>query len=525
MSTGPSPEEIPEVIVAESEPLLVIPVVPAEEKRPFLSGLGVVLAWLVILSVVGVIVIGVRTKWSNSKKGAESEPTTASAAQADSRALMGAKIMEFEGRYLVGSASFIGNAAEFYRSAEQLNSGPMSQRVRFAILAGELSGPQEALKRLSELDPNDREDVKVRRVLAQIYDDYSKERYSAPSVSDEERTQLDDYGWFGKLALYPAVSSDSSARKAVIEEARKFVLAAWSVIALIGFVGLLGLFGLMALLAFSLSGSLRSKLRIEGRYGGVYAETFALYFLLFFGLSLLAGTFDGNILLLDAIIALLSLLALAWPVVRGVAWQQVCQDVGLTRGRGFLVEPILGLAGYAMSMPILAVGVVLVLWMLAQGAVKGDAARPETSASTDNGGDSSPPSTASNPLLPDDSPAHPLVFMDMRGWWNKFLMLFLGCVVAPLVEETMFRGVLYRHLRGATGRFGSFLSIVVSGSIVSFIFAAIHPQGWIAIPALMALAYGFTILREWRGTLIPGMVAHGLNNGIMLTAVMLILGN
>jgi membrane protease YdiL (CAAX protease family) len=128
-------------------------------------------------------------------------------------------------------------------------------------------------------------------------------------------------------------------------------------------------------------------------------------------------------------------------------------------------------------------------------------------------------------MLPDDLPAHPIVFMDTKGWWNKALLLFLACVAAPLVEETMFRGVLHRHLRGATQRFGSFLSIVLSGTIASFIFAAIHPQGLIAIPALMALAYGFTILREWRGTLIPAMIAHGFNNGIMLTALMLIMGN
>ena len=28
---------------------------------------------------------------------------------------------------------------------------------------------------------------------------------------------------------------------------------------------------------------------------------------------------------------------------------------------------------------------------------------------------------------------------------------------------------------------------------------------------------GFTIAREWRGSLLPGMVAHGLNNFVILT--------
>jgi len=53
----------------------------------------------------------------------------------------------------------------------------------------------------------------------------------------------------------------------------------------------------------------------------------------------------------------------------------------------------------------------------------------------------------------------------------------------------------------------------------------IHPQGFIAVPALMALAYGFTILREWRGSIIPCMVAHGLNNGIVTIVAILALSS
>jgi membrane protease YdiL (CAAX protease family) len=543
MSTGPSPEQIPEVIVAESEPLLVIPVVPAEEKRPFLSGLGVVLAWAVILGVVGMIVIGGRTRWSTSSNKAEageqssstigfdSEPSSAPAL--DGKERMGPMIMDMQGRYLVGAASIAGNNAQFYAAAGPFNSGPMSQRIRFVILAGELSGPQEAIQRLSELDAQGSEEAKVRHILRRLYEDYSKEQYSAPGVTPADRQELDRLGWFGELALHPAASPDASARQAVIAEARKTFFALWAIIVLFGVLGFFGFFGLMALAAFALAGGVRSGLRLEGRYGGVYAETFALYFLLFVGLSLLVGSIGGNFLLMGSIATLLSLSAIVWPVIRGIPWRQVRQDIGLTRGRGILVEPFLGLAGYAMTMPILAVGVaIMFLLLVGQGAFKGVAAGPEAPVAADDDSEQSSPSDsprsaspASNPMLPDDLPAHPLVFMDLRGWWNKLLIYFLACFVAPLVEETMFRGVLYRHLRGATSRLGGFLSIVVSGSIVSFIFAAIHPQGWIAIPALMGLAYGFTILREWRGTLIPGMVAHGLNNGIVFTVAMMLLGS
>jgi membrane protease YdiL (CAAX protease family) len=83
--------------------------------------------------------------------------------------------------------------------------------------------------------------------------------------------------------------------------------------------------------------------------------------------------------------------------------------------------------------------------------------------------------------------------------------------------------VLYRHLRGATAGAGRTASIVLSGLVSAFIFAVIHPQGWVAIPALMSLALAFVILREWRGTLIPCMIVHGISNFLVMSMVILVL--
>ena len=88
-------------------------------------------------------------------------------------------------------------------------------------------------------------------------------------------------------------------------------------------------------------------------------------------------------------------------------------------------------------------------------------------------------------------------------WKARLEIFILACVVAPVVEETMFRGVLHRHLREATSRLGRGRSIFLSATLVGFVFAVIHPQGWLAVPALMAPAYAFTIAREWRGSLLP----------------------
>jgi membrane protease YdiL (CAAX protease family) len=110
-------------------------------------------------------------------------------------------------------------------------------------------------------------------------------------------------------------------------------------------------------------------------------------------------------------------------------------------------------------------------------------------------------------------------------WWARLQVLLLASVIAPIVEETMFRGVLYRHLREASSRLGFVLSILVSAVLVSFVFAVIHPQGLEAVPLLMALAFAFCLMREWRGTLLPSMIAHGINNGLVLSLLIFAMGD
>jgi membrane protease YdiL (CAAX protease family) len=136
-----------------------------------------------------------------------------------------------------------------------------------------------------------------------------------------------------------------------------------------------------------------------------------------------------------------------------------------------------------------------------------------------------PRSATDNPFAPSGGPAHPIIEYIVRpNWRTRLEVLFVAAVVAPIVEEIMFRGVFYRHLRDTTAPLGTPLSFLFSALVVNFIFAAIHPQGIVAVPALMALAFGLTSPREWRGTLVPSMVAHGLNNGLLLLMVMLCAG-
>ncbi|NQX90464.1 MAG: CPBP family intramembrane metalloprotease, partial [Halioglobus sp.] len=54
----------------------------------------------------------------------------------------------------------------------------------------------------------------------------------------------------------------------------------------------------------------------------------------------------------------------------------------------------------------------------------------------------------------------------------------------------------------------------------ALIFAMIHPQGWVAIPALMSLAVAFSLMREWRGTVLPAILMHAISNGLVLSVLL-----
>jgi membrane protease YdiL (CAAX protease family) len=206
-----------------------------------------------------------------------------------------------------------------------------------------------------------------------------------------------------------------------------------------------------------------------------------------------------------SLVALGSLAVVGWPVLRGIPWTQVRQDVGWTLGRNPLLEPVLGLTCYVLALPIVLIGLGLTLVLIA--------VRNQLEA------------LGLGVLAAEHQPIHPIVEFIVSGSTLDRVLVFVdACILAPIVEETMFRGVLYRHLRELSHPWPWIGSVLFSGTIVSFIFAVIHPQGLVAVPVLMALAYGFTIAREWRGSLVPSMVGHALNNGLVVLFVLLMMG-
>jgi len=427
-------------------------------------------------------------------------------------------VFEIQARALVGAAGLGPGRGQIYQEARELDRGPAAQRLGFVVLAGELKGPDEALDRLNELKdllnkdevPHaDEAEVQNARatagILGRLYRDYSDGDLSAANVGEEDRQTLQRrLGWFGDLALNPRGGPNTAARAAVLAPAeRAAVLDGVMVVGGLG-AGAIG-FSLLVLFAV-LWRHMRARLTVGSPYGGLYAESFALWLILYVGLSKALALLPAGVPLgLEAgIPGVLSLAAaVAWPVLRGAPWRQVRRDIGWWAGDRPALEPFYGVVCYLAALPLVILGAVFLAVVMRLRQQWG----------------------GHDLFGPTDAPTHPIVDYILHSGWSGWLQaLFLASVMAPLMEETMFRGVLYRHLREATGRMGRPLSVILSALLVSFVFASLHPQGVLAIPVLMALAFGFTAAREWRGSLIPSMTVHALHNGMLLAMLILTAG-
>lgn len=102
--------------------------------------------------------------------------------------------------------------------------------------------------------------------------------------------------------------------------------------------------------------------------------------------------------------------------------------------------------------------------------------------------------------------------------WRATTIFYLTLgVLAPICEETLFRGFLYRSLRK---RLGVGTSLLASAAA----FAAVHLDSG-AVIQLFCLGYVFGFVFERTRSLIPAMVAHGLWNSGTFTLVLMILGS
>ncbi len=331
---------------------------------------------------------------------------------------------------------------------------------------------------------DDPEDLALHQTVQRVIEDPE-----SVSAADEQQI-LDGMAWFGKLLLARGKPSGDPLRKEVRRDA---FLALSAMLGLLGMACLGTVAGavllFIALIQLS-AGKMRFGLAPARGDASVYLQSFAvcLGLIFFIGIGLaLAGLVHPLIGL--AGICAAYLMGLAWPVLRGIPAATAARDLGFSGGAGWLKEVGAGIVGYVSMLPVVAIGFFITLALIAIVQAIG----PEPAEGS--------PEVISHPVA---------VWMAHGSVAVRLGVLFMAAGFAPFFEEALFRGALLRGVRRKLGP-------IVSALIVAFIFAIIHPQGVLLVPALGALGFGFALLREWRGSLIAPMVAHAVHNGTLVT--------
>lgn len=98
--------------------------------------------------------------------------------------------------------------------------------------------------------------------------------------------------------------------------------------------------------------------------------------------------------------------------------------------------------------------------------------------------------------------------------FDRLIAFLTLVVVAPIAEETIFRGWLYGKLRSKLLKYVSnWWSIIISTFLVSFLFGLVHLQ-WNVGVNVFAMSIVLCALREITGTVYADILLHMLKNGV-----------
>lgn len=389
--------------------------------------------------------------------------------------------MVLMGRYFMGAKSLFSNVPSL--EAQSISAGMLAQlknsirlttdQVGLVPFIVEFEGRQEAfdymdgLRNSAELKPSHRSDLDHFEALY---------RSGLQALShDKQRQLVARYRWIAQLAMTTGLTEDHPERRLVMKLAMRTFITALLVFGLITMGGLTGCTLFILFIVMWVKKRIRFVFNLlrgpSPHKPYVYLEAT----LLFLTMTLLSGLLGRYIQLPgNWVFTLLgAVAAFFWPVWRGMSIRGMRRAVGWHKGRGVLREMGAGLVGYLAGLPLVACGCLATFYIIKH--------------------------TGANPV-------HPIVQQFEHATILRVIgMVVLACIAAPVIEEAIFRGALYSHLRLKH-------SALWSALVSSFLFAVIHPQGYAALPTLGAIAMVLAILREWRGALIAPMTAHALNN-------------
>jgi membrane protease YdiL (CAAX protease family) len=445
------------------------------------TSIGVILSWLTILGVLAFVFV---RNWTTAHRPAVEQAADDITMQMAARVAVGYRAISSAapGSRSEGHGPLAENARTMAQQVAAEAHTPR-ERLRSATVMGEMQGGPAALDELNRVEPF-LSSPALKADAATLRTIYTR---GPDALTPQEREKLvRREGWFGQLALSYKRPHGEAPRREVVWIGIRALIATVSMEVAIFVLVLAGI----ALLTIAIVKLIDRKLTLaylpDARGAEPFLEAFALYLAGYVGLGWLLRYLHSEREALNYGIELLWVgFACVWPVLRGVDWPRLSQGLGWHRGRGVLREVGAGLVGYLTGTPLMAMAVYCTI---ALAKISGE------------------------------RPVHPIVFGAGGSRVAAIVGLYLlASLWAPIVEETMFRGALFHYLRG---RHAWLLAGILSG----LIFAALHPQGWSAIPVLATIGIIFAAIRQWRSSFLASAAAHALNNAVAVTMLLLVLG-
>lgn len=324
------------------------------------------------------------------------------------------------------------------------------------------------------------------------------------ALTTEEAQRLTArHGWYGTLLVTHGEGFDGGARAKMVSNAAWIIVLMMGAIFVFGTAFFGGIIAAAAMGVMVMQGKIKPHFRSPAAGGSVYLETAAVFVLAFLVFKLavepiLSLVISDRTALVGAILALQWALVptIFWPRLRGVSWKQWRADIGFAPvgGRSVVREIGAGIFGYFAALPLLAVAMAItILIVFARVLFQGGGP----------GGEGGGPTAPKNPIADMISQA-PL--------WQLLMLFALATVWAPIVEECIFRGCLYRHVRSRVG-------VLLAALMTAGAFAFMHGYAVMLLLPVFTIGLIFAFIREWRGSIVSTITAHAMHNATVLTLV------
>lgn len=473
---------------------------------------------LIVLIIAALIVIGVAISVRQRSSGGTVGRT--SSAQRELAAKLSYRAWQSGNYFSQGQAARSPNAqaragSEAVASSlgELVSADPESVKARvwYGVFLGETGRDREALAQIDEARRRLSEPTQTQAgafaALARLYDATAAFGTSEDSAAIKGLGEAVDLGVFAPLLdkkVYERLGDKDRARAISTQEGAKG--AAWllKLVVVLGAAAIAVLAGLILGIVHLIvrAGSEEPRPRGERRLPA--ARLLAL-FLVFLALTLGIPTLAKFVIGLatgEEPGEVSARFIVTWTLCENTAVAAFCiwitagilarsgfslRDIGLRAG-AVLKNVLRGAGGYLVALPIMVAAVVVSYMLFVR-------------------------------IFPVESPPNPIIDLVAAAGdrWVLVGAFLLGSLVAPVVEEIFFRGVLQNIIRAKVGAWGGIL-----GS--SAVFAGLHPQLPVGLLPLFGIGCVLAYLYEMTDSLVPSMVAHSLNNTVATVVALQLMG-